>query len=224
MSDLRECTSAERVGLICKHDTHLVDRELIGDAAYGIQDVSGAIDATEGIAAVVSFGTASVGTTKPQLHHITSTQAVVAFKNDQAPKSFNYPGAGDFFVIPSHKHFRSAPAAVAHSRTLTFLKSIVGGPYFDLEAIWEEHTKFEFAERAVEKTMGTMVQEPYVNHVPTMTGGIGRERLTNFYRHHFIFNNPADTAMELVSRTVGIDRVIDEFIFSFTHDKVIDWM
>jgi carboxymethylenebutenolidase len=43
----------------------------------------------------------------------------------------------------------------------------MGGPYFDLEAIWEEHTYFEFAEREVEKTMGTMVEEPYVNHIPT---------------------------------------------------------
>lgn len=72
--------------------------------------------------------------------------------------------------------------------------------------------------------MATMVQEPYVNHVPTLTGGIGRVKLTDFYRNHFIFNNPDDTALELVSRTVGIDRVIDEFIFNFTHDKVIDWL
>jgi carboxymethylenebutenolidase len=57
-----------------------------------------------------------------------------------------------------------------------------------------------------------------------MTGGIGRKALTNFYRHHFIFNNPEDTQLELVSRTVGVDRVIDEFIFCFTHDKVIDWL
>jgi carboxymethylenebutenolidase len=57
-----------------------------------------------------------------------------------------------------------------------------------------------------------------------MTGGIGRKALTAFYRDHFIFNNPADTHLELVSRTVGVDRVIDEFIFSFTHDKVIDWL
>ncbi|KAG9605556.1 NTF2-like protein, partial [Aureobasidium melanogenum] len=64
----------------------------------------------------------------------------------------------------------------------------------------------------------------YVNHIPTLTGGIGRARLTDFYRHHFIFNNPEDTALELVSRTVGIDRVIDEFIFSFTHDREIDWL
>jgi hypothetical protein len=57
-----------------------------------------------------------------------------------------------------------------------------------------------------------------------MTGGIGRSALTAFYRNHFIFNNPEDTALELISRTVGVDRVIDEFNFSFTHDKVIDWL
>jgi carboxymethylenebutenolidase len=72
--------------------------------------------------------------------------------------------------------------------------------------------------------MSTMVQEPYVNHIPTLTGGIGRAKLTNFYRDHFVFSNPKDTALELVSRTVGIDRVIDEFVFSFTHDREIDWL
>jgi carboxymethylenebutenolidase len=30
--------------------------------------------------------------------------------------------------------------------------------------------------------------------------------------------------LDLVSRTVGIDRVIDEFVFSFTHDRQIDWL
>lgn len=99
----------------------------------------------------------------------------------------------------------------------------MGAPYFDLEVLWDEHTYWEFEKRSVEHTMATMVQEPYVNHVPTITGGIGREALTAFYRDHFIFANPADTEMELVSRTVGIDRVIDEFIFKMTHDRIVDW-
>jgi carboxymethylenebutenolidase len=30
--------------------------------------------------------------------------------------------------------------------------------------------------------------------------------------------------MELVSRTVGIDRVVDEFVYKFTHDMQIDWL
>ncbi|KAF5527306.1 hypothetical protein CGCA056_v001383 [Colletotrichum aenigma] len=139
-------------------------------------------------------------------------------------KTYHYPSAGDFFTIPSHDNFNANAAGLAHTRTLTFLKPILGGPYFDLEAVWEEHTLFEFGERNVDKTMATMVEQPYVNHIPTLTGGVGRARLTNFYTNHFIFNNPEDTELELVSRTVGIDRVIDEFVFKCTHDKVIDWL
>ncbi|KAF7330791.1 hypothetical protein MVEN_02418300 [Mycena venus] len=91
-------------------------------------------------------------------------------------------------------------------------------------AIWEEHTYFEFEVRSVAKTMGTMVAEPYVNHVPTLAGGIGRKQLSAFYRDHFVFNNPKDTWMQTISRTVGSDRVVDEFIFHATHDKQIDWL
>jgi len=57
-----------------------------------------------------------------------------------------------------------------------------------------------------------------------MTGGIGRENLTVFYRDHFIFTNPADVALEVISRTVGPNRVVDEFIYKLTHDRVIDWL
>lgn len=45
----------------------------------------------------------------------------------------------------------------------------MGGPYFDLEVIWDEHTYYEFDDRSVECTMATMVQEPYVNHIPTVS-------------------------------------------------------
>lgn len=69
-----------------------------------------------------------------------------------------------------------------------------------------------------------MVEEPYVNHIPTITGGIGRKNLTAFYSDHFHFSNPADSELQLISRTVGIDRVVDEFIFKCTHDQTIDWL
>lgn len=57
-----------------------------------------------------------------------------------------------------------------------------------------------------------------------LTGGIGRAHLSKFYLNHFIFNNPDDTELDLISRTIGTDRVVDEFIFCFTHDKEIDWL
>ncbi len=41
-----------------------------------------------------------------------------------------------------------------------------------------------------------------------MTGGIGRAALTAFYRDHFIFKNPDDAGLKIVSRTVGADRIV----------------
>jgi carboxymethylenebutenolidase len=69
-----------------------------------------------------------------------------------------------------------------------------------------------------------MVDEPYVNHIPTMIGGVGRAELTAFYRDHFIFSNPPDATLSVVSRTVGIDRIVDEFIFSCTHSTEWSWL
>ncbi|KAL9081164.1 MAG: hypothetical protein Q9157_000255 [Trypethelium eluteriae] len=188
-------------------------------------NVQATIQAANNIAGAVFYGACNDGNIgKPFLCHIAGQAPKADISQPKNGKSVHYPSAGPFFTIPAHPDFSSSTAAISHTRTLAFLKPLMKGPHFDLEAIWEEHTMLEFATRSPERTMSTMVQEPYVNHVPTMTGGIGRERLTNFYRFHFIFNNPDDTALELVSRTVGIDRVIDEFIFSFTHDKKVDWI
>ncbi|KAL1847976.1 hypothetical protein VTK73DRAFT_10221 [Phialemonium thermophilum] len=136
-----------------------------------------------------------------------------------------YPGMSSFkFATPFQPSFHYPTEALSHTRSLQHLKSRMGGPYFDLETIWDEHTYYEFADRSVEHTMSTMVQEPYVNHVTTLTGGVGRSALSEFYRDNFIFLNSLDTELELVSRSIGIDRVIDEFIFKFTHDRMIDWL
>jgi carboxymethylenebutenolidase len=94
----------------------------------------------------------------------------------------------------------------------------------DLVALWEAHCRYEFETRDVDATMATMVAEPYVNHIPTMTGGVGHAALKRFYAKHFIGANPPDFAMIPVSRTVGTDRVVDEFVLRFTHTTKIDWM
>jgi len=62
----------------------------------------------------------------------------------------------------------------------------------DLAALWDAHCRFEFETRDVDATMATMVAEPYVNHIPTMTGGVGFEKLRDFYANHFIGVIPPD--------------------------------
>jgi carboxymethylenebutenolidase len=94
----------------------------------------------------------------------------------------------------------------------------------DLVALWEDHTRFEFEVRDVDATMATMVPDPYVNHVPTLAGGVGHDDLKRFYKYHFIGGNPPDTTLSPISRTVGVDQIVDEMLFSFTHTSVIDWM
>lgn len=82
---------------------------------------------------------------------------------------YSYPEtSAASFGLPFQRDFHYNAEAISHTRNLTFLKEKIGGPWFDLEQIWDEHTYYEFENRSVEHTMSTMVQEPYVNHVPTV--------------------------------------------------------
>lgn len=93
-----------------------------------------------------------------------------------------------------------------------------------LSEIWEEHTAHEFTTRDTDATLKTMVDDAYVNHVPVMTGGYGKTELAAFYSTDFIPAMPPDTKLESVSRTIGTDQLVDEFIFSFTHTQEMPWM
>ncbi len=94
----------------------------------------------------------------------------------------------------------------------------------DLIKLWEEHTAHEFVTRNTESTLDTMVEDAYVNHIPTMTGGYGKAALRRFYSQDFIPAMPPDTTLTPVSRTVGENQLVDEMIFSFTHTQEIPWM
>ncbi|KAB8212291.1 hypothetical protein BDV34DRAFT_208133 [Aspergillus parasiticus] len=102
-------------------------------------------------------------------------------------------------VIESGKPLAYRYAAVnTHQFTTPF------HPEFDygIEAVF-------FETRSVLYTMVIIIQELYINHIPT---------------NYFIFNHPADTELKLISYTVGINCVVDKFIYKFTHDMQIDWL
>ncbi|MBM3814456.1 MAG: ester cyclase [Acidimicrobiia bacterium] len=94
----------------------------------------------------------------------------------------------------------------------------------ELVRLWEEHTSHEFSTRDTEATLATMTEDAYVNHVPVLTGGSGREALRSFYSRDFIPSMPPDTKLTPISRTVGEDQLVDEMIFSFTHTREMPWM
>jgi carboxymethylenebutenolidase len=134
-----------------------------------------------------------------------------------------YPGCDHAFAAPERASFDKPATLMAHSRSIALFRKVLG-PHYDLSSLWDRHTELEFATRSAEATMGTMVAEPYVNHIPTMTGGVGYKDLLRFYANHFIPKTPVDTKLVPISRTIGADRVVDEMLFCFTHDIEIDWM
>jgi carboxymethylenebutenolidase len=92
----------------------------------------------------------------------------------------------------------------------------------DLASAFDAHMKAEFQDLDVDATMATMVDNPYVHHVPTITGGNGPSGVRDFYSAHFIGQWPDDTDVNQVSRTVGENQVVDELVMSFTHDRELD--
>lgn len=186
-----ECEPKEKMGIIC-YDFDLWFSLTLAAAALPEQIVVAAIYAhisqyqhlvssrhyptADGSS---SGGNGSKGVL-PTIYHLAGTTsssattpapptAAAAAAAPPNSKIYEYPSMDSpSFAVPFCKEFDYATEAVSHSRNLAFVKKVMGGPYFDLELLWEEHTFYEFGERSVENTMATMVEEPYVNHVPTV--------------------------------------------------------
>ena len=140
---------------------------------------------------------------------------------------YDYPQQDHAFARVGGAHYDPSAAELANLRTLAFfVRHLIGAapapPSF--ADLWDDHVKHEFTNRHTEDTLATMTEDAYVNHVPVMTGGAGREQLRDFYSARFIPQMPPDTRMTAVSRTVGGDRLVDEMVFEFTHTIKMDWM
>lgn len=96
----------------------------------------------------------------------------------------------------------------------------------DLGAVYDEHMQHEFVDLDLEATMATMVDEPHTYFVPTGAGGIGHAGVFEYYRNHFIGKDkwPHDWSITPLSRTVGDNRLVEEFIVSFTHEVTMDYI
>jgi len=91
-------------------------------------------------------------------------------------------------------------------------------------ALFQRHVDAELA-GDLDTTMATMTDDPHLNHVSSMAGGVGREGVRAFYRDHLVGRFfPPDVKMTNVSRTIGQDQVVEELVISFTHTTAVDWI
>jgi carboxymethylenebutenolidase len=140
-----------------------------------------------------------------------------------------YPDRDHAFGRTGGEHYHAADAELANLRSLEFFVAHLAGSGLasaqqTLSTRWDDHVRYEFATRNTDDTLETMAPDAYVNHVPVMTGGVGHDELREFYSKRFIPQMPADTSMTPVSRTIGLNQVVDEMVFEFTHTIKMDWM
>jgi len=161
----------------------------------------------------------------------TEAQAKIHAALDSHPlvTLHDYPEQDHAFARVGGEHYDARAAELANLRTVEFFArnlfgAVGASAQQNLSELWDEHVKYEFSTRDTDETLRTMVEDAYVNHVPVLTGGVGREELREFYSRRFIPQMPPDTSMTPVSRTVGSERVVDEMVFEFTHTIEMDWM
>lgn len=93
------------------------------------------------------------------------------------------------------------------------------------QAAWSAKYEEEVPERGSMGVVRGMSQNSaHATIVPTLQGGVGRKKLEEFYREFFIPSLVEGFEIRLVSRTVGVDRVVDEMVVSFTHSDDVDWI
>lgn len=122
----------------------------------------------------------------------------------------------------------TAAGAALLGATRAFSEDNMPGPFSKAEQalidVWEQHTAAEFELKDADAAIATMTDHPVLTHVPVGTGATGREALRKFYAEIFIPQMPPDAELQLLSRSVGQNRVIDEFILRATHTVRMDWL
>lgn len=138
-------------------------------------------------------------------------------------KTYAYEGNEAGFAEHDLEEYDAVAESLAFTRSLHCARKA-----FRLETL---DTNESVRDRLVESTAsgnskatGKLVHEfAHVVHGPALTGGVGEEQLRRFYGEFFAPLPPSYT-VQLLSRTIGTDRVVDEMLVSFVHSQAVPWM
>src|SRR5262249_6443427 len=126
----------------------------------------------------------------------------------------------DSSIDVQRRDFITLAATAAVTKSLRSDARVQGGIVMTSQTMVDLFQKHVNAELAgdLDTTMATMSDDPHLNHVPTMAGGVGRDGVRAFYRDHLVGKFfPPDVKMTTVSQTVGDNQIAEELAISFTH-------
>ncbi|KAF2670908.1 carboxymethylenebutenolidase [Microthyrium microscopicum] len=137
--------------------------------------------------------------------------------------TYVYPEVQDGFAEHDLDMFDAIAADLTWTRSLTAIRKGLGQDA-DLENVKDSFTTLSITEKNATAAVALMSEKAHVNYAPTGTGGIGRRALFHFYKDFFIPGSPPTLKWKLISRTTGVDRVVDEMVVSFKHTQEVPWI
>jgi hypothetical protein len=138
---------------------------------------------------------------------------------------YTYEGVDAGFAEHDLDEYDAVADALAWSRSLSVVRRGFGAEV-DLERTWEENMEQRFHAKNIQKVMETYTTNPtpHTNFTPTMTGGHGLDEIRRFYKDYFLPNAPPSFHLRLISRTIGVDRIVDELYVQFKHTCHMPWV
>ena len=185
--------------------------------------------------AIVTFYPPVLPGVKAKYPESTNPQVHVAGLSQTSPhpemcdwKLYRYANVASGFADPNSKAYSEVEANLAWSRALACIRKGFRMEV-DLEPVvqsfWTAKYEDDVPERASMSVVKNMTQNsPHVTVLPTLQGGVGRKKLEEFYREFFVPSLVDDFKIRLVSRTMGVERIVDEMVVSFTHSDEVDWI
>jgi hypothetical protein len=164
---------------------------------------------------------------KPNQSYSTLVNLIVHLTESQGftPKFpyYSYAGVEPGFAEQDLDQYDNVASELAWSRTLKALRRGLKKE-IDLEDFGDTFSRFSLKEKDAAATISLLADDAYVNYTSTATGGVGKRALLHFYRDFFMKGLPPSMKMKLISRTTGIDRVIDEMLITFRHSQEMPWI
>jgi carboxymethylenebutenolidase len=103
-------------------------------------------------------------------------------------------------------------------------KPATGGIGKRMAEVWQQHVYSEFVLKDAKAALTTMTDDPHVLMVPIAVGGKGSDGVYDYYSKYFLTQLPADLMPIPISQVIGTDTLVEEAVYTFTHDQVMDWM
>lgn len=156
---------------------------------------------------------------------ITPGKGTGGLQSQLAYPMYTYEGVDVGFAEHDLDEYDAVADALAWSRSLSIVRRGFCAEV-DLEQFWEENEEQKYRGRKTEKLLETFTSHPtpFVNYTPTMTGGIGEQELRRFYSEYFLPSSPPSLHMRLLTRTIGVDRIVDELYLQFKHTVQMPWI